>query len=165
MARETGSDSAPETRRVSVGWARGRQHVAVTGSGHAVVIDSPVEKGGGGSGPSNTELLLSALGGCSGMDVVNILRKMRLTLDDLRIEVEGELGATEPRRLERVRMLYLVWGPDVRPEAVERAIRLSHERHCIIGNTLRPTVDITWEYQINPPGRAARSLDPPPSDE
>lgn len=146
-----------ERRRTSVGWVRGRQFVAVSESGHSVVIDSPVEKGGGGAGPSNTELLLAALGGCSGMDVTGILRKMRVHLDDVRIDVEGELTTEEPRRLVRVRMRYRLWGPDLSPGAVERAIRLSQEKHCIIGNTLRPNVEITWEYELNPEDVPPRS--------
>ncbi|HUH12201.1 MAG TPA: OsmC family protein, partial [Longimicrobiales bacterium] len=103
------------------------------------------------------ELLLCALGGCSGMDVASILTKMRLAFDDIQVDVEGELSAQEPRRLERAHMRYRIWGAALTPEAVERAVLLSHETYCTIANTLRPATRITFEWALNPEGEVARA--------
>ncbi|HLU24121.1 MAG TPA: OsmC family protein [Longimicrobiales bacterium] len=132
-------------------WNRAKQFVSVTGSGHGVVVDASPELGGLGAGPSNTELLLTALGGCSGMDVVSILTKMRVAFDDLEIEVRGTVTEEHPRYLSHAHIIYTVRGADVPEESVRRAVELSQERYCLVANTLRGRTQITYEYRIEPP--------------
>jgi putative redox protein len=129
-------------------WNRGLQFVGTSGSGHGIVIDTKNEKGGFDAGASNTELLLMALCGCTGMDVISILRKKRLNVDDFEVSAQGEICSDLPRRVTDIEIVYRVWGKEVPAEAVEEAIKLSKEKYCSISNSLNSK--ITHRYEINP---------------
>ncbi len=131
-------------------WNRGLQFVGISGSGHGIVVDTKEEQGGFDAGPSNTELVLIALCGCTGMDVVSILGKKRIELDDLEVEAEGEVASEPPKRLTGIRIVYRVWG-DVPESALEQAIELSQEKYCTVSNSLKGRAEVTWRYEINPP--------------
>lgn len=135
----------------NVVWNRGMQFVGTSGSGHAIVVDTSPEYGGFGSGASNTELLLIALCGCTGMDVVSILKKKRVDFDDFQVEAEGEVPKDElPKRMTQIHLTYKIWGADVPKKALERAIELSKEKYCTVSNTLNGRAEITYSYEINP---------------
>ncbi len=89
-------------RKGKVVWNRGLQFVGTSGSGHGIVIDTKPEEGGFDAGPSNTELLLMALCGCTGMDVVSILKKKRVEFDDFEVDAEGEVTSELPNRLTAI---------------------------------------------------------------
>ncbi len=130
-------------------WNRGLQFVGTSGSGHGVVVDSTPDEGGFDAGPSNTEYLLIALCGCTGMDVVTILNKKRVRFDDFEVEARGEKTAEPPNKLTAIHIVYRIWG-DVPESALKQAIELSEEKYCTVANTLRGVADITYEYHINP---------------
>lgn len=132
-------------------WQRGMRFIGVSGSGHGIVVDTRPEQGGFGTAPSNTELLLIALCGCTGMDVVSILKKKRLAFDDFEVAAEAEVAPDLPRRLTRIELVYRVWGGTVRTEALEQAIELSQSKYCTISNTLRGVAEISHRYEIDPP--------------
>lgn len=137
-------------RKGKAAWHRGMQFVATSGSGHAIVIDVARDQGGTDAGPSNTELLLMALCGCTGMDVVSILRKKRLQVDAFEVEAEGEVSDDFPKRLTRIEVVYRVWGEGIRAEDLERSIELSKDKYCTVSNTLKGRAEITHRYEINP---------------
>lgn len=136
-------------RRGSVVWNRGLQFVGTSGSNHAIVVDASTEGGGYGAGPSNTELVLIALCACTGMDVVSILKKKRLRLEDMEISAEGEVKEEPPKHFTKIHITYRVWG-EVPERAIEEAIRLSQEKYCTVSLSLKGRADVTYEYHINP---------------
>ena len=91
-------------------WNQGLQFVGTSGSGHGIVIDVKAEKGGFDAGPSNTELLLMGLCGCTGRDVISILRKKRLEIDAFEVAAEGAISTDLPKRLTDIEVVYKIWG-------------------------------------------------------
>ena len=100
-----------------------------------------------GQGPTPMELLAVSLAGCTSMDVVSILVKMRQPLEGFSVEVAGERAEEHPRRFTSIAVVYRLKG-DLDERKVERAIRLSEERYCSVEATLRPAVPITSRYEI-----------------
>ena len=131
--------------------------VAETGSGGRVPIDGSPTIGGQGLGARPMELLLSALGGCTGIDVVGILAKQRQPVEDLPVTVEGERGPGEPAVFTRIHVHFAVRGP-TDERAVARAVELSMEKYCSVARTLEHTAAIEYAYTLEPaaaPGEAA----------
>lgn len=131
-------------------WNQGLQFVGISGSGHGIVIDAPAEKGGLDAGAGNTELVLMALCGCTGMDVISILKKKRVEVEDFEVVAEGELSSDLPNRFTKIELVYRVWGENVSETALERSIELSKEKYCTVSNTLKGVAQITYRYEINP---------------
>ena len=102
---------------------------------------------GPGSGPSPSELMLLAVGGCTAMDVASILRKMRQPLEGLRVEVRGTKADEHPRRFLAIEVLYRLRG-DLSEDRVRRAIELSETRYCAMEATLRGRVELSSRYVI-----------------
>jgi putative redox protein len=119
--------------------------VATTPSGHAQVIDFKGQRNAA-SGP--LELLLVALGGCTGADVISILNKKREHVTGYRIEVHGDRREEHPKSFRRIEVKHIIHGKGVSKESVERAISLSVEKYCSVAATLRPTAEIVSTYEI-----------------
>ncbi len=134
-----------------VTWQRGMRFVGVSGSGHGVVVDTRPEQGGYATAPSNTELLLIALCGCTGMDVVSILKKKRIDFDDFEVAAEAELAPDLPKRVTTIELVYRIWGGAVRPEALKQAVELSQSKYCTISNTVKGVARISYRCEIDPP--------------
>jgi putative redox protein len=133
---------------VKVKWVDGSRFVANDAIGHSVVMDVSKEHGGEGSGLGPMQLLLVALGGCSGMDVVDILRKQRQKLESLELHVSGERVSEHPRVYDRVHVEYRVKGKDLKEKFVQRAVELSQEKYCSVAATLRPKAEVTYNCVI-----------------
>ena len=143
-------------RKGKVVWNRGLQFVGTSGSGHGIVVDTSEEEGGLAAGPSNTELLLIALCGCTGMDVMMILKKKRLAVEDFEVEAVGEVDDGPPKRMTAIKLTYRIWG-DVKESALRQAIELSQEKYCTISNTVKGVAELSYEYEINPSERGSAS--------
>jgi putative redox protein len=141
---------------VLVNWVRSQQFVATGSGGHSIVLDAP---GGRDAwqGFKPSELLLAALGGCTAVDVVEILRKKRLQVSGLRITVSGEQRKEPPNAFERINIHYEVSGKGIPAAAVERAIRLSEEKYCSVVAAIRGVATITTSFSIVEDGSAAES--------
>lgn len=113
-------------------------------------IDIPVDQGGNGNGVRPMQTVLAALGGCSGVDIVSILKKQRETFTSLKIEVDGERETgKEPALWKSAHVRYLLTG-DVHPDKVYRAALLSIEKYCSVAETLRRAgAEITWDIYVN----------------
>ncbi|UCF18165.1 MAG: OsmC family protein [Gemmatimonadota bacterium] len=131
-------------------WNRRLQFVGTSGSGHGIVVDTLPEQGGLGAGPSNTELLLIALCGCTGMDVVTILGKKRVAFDDFEVAAEGVIHTELPKRLSSIQLVYRIWGQDVPENALRHAIELSKNKYCTVSNSLDERIQVEYRYEINP---------------
>jgi putative redox protein len=117
-------------------------------SGHTIVMDADQESGGHNRGTRPMEMLLVAFGGCSGMDVISILRKKRQNVTGLEMNVRGEKTEDYPKIYREVHIEYVVKGKGVQKEAVERAIELSLTKYCSVGATLAKAGTITHSYRI-----------------
>ena len=116
-----------------------------TPSGHVVVIDTDRERN---SASSPMELLLLALGSCTGVDVVSILRKKREDVTAYRVEVRGQRRPEHPRSYQRMEVHHIVTGRNISARAVAQAIELSEQKYCSVAATLRPTAEIVSSFEI-----------------
>ena len=119
--------------------------VGVTPSGHAQVIETNSARS---TAATPMELLLLALGGCTGVDVISILKKKRQHVTDYRIEVSGERRDEYPRKFTRLYVKHIVCGHGVMEQAVAQAIELSETKYCSVAATLRGGVEIVTSYEI-----------------
>jgi putative redox protein len=130
---------------VSLEWKeKGLMFAATTAHG-TVDLASRLDEAGNGVTPM--ELLATALGGCTAMDVASILLKMRQPLESFAVEVSGERAEEHPKKFTAMEVVYRLRG-DLDARKVERAIELSEERYCSVEATLRPAVPITSTYVI-----------------
>ncbi len=127
----------------------GMQFVGQGESGHALLMDSDPNVGGEDTALRPVETMLCALGGCTGMDVISILRKMHTVPTSFRIEIEDERAPEYPKVITRLHIVYRFKG-DVPRANAEKAIKLSMERYCPITNTINKVTQVTWEAVIEP---------------
>jgi putative redox protein len=118
--------------------------------GHTMKIDIPADQGGHGDGFRPMQTILSALCGCSAVDVISILKKQRQKVDDLQIKVDGSRQhGVEPSLWEKVHLLFELKG-DVDPTKAARAVELSISKYCSVAETLRRAgATISWEVMVN----------------
>ena len=114
-------------------------------SGHAVPIDTDRARN---SAPSPMELLLLALGSCTGIDVISILRKKRQSVTDYRVEVRGERREDYPRSYKRMEVHHIVTGRNISEQSVAQAIELSKQKYCSVAATFRPTAEMVSSFEI-----------------
>ncbi len=119
--------------------------VAITPSGHAQVLETNSERA---SAATPMELLLIALGGCTAVDVISILRKKREHVTDYRVEVRGERRDELPRKFMRMEVRHIVRGRNVSARAVEQAVELSETKYCSVAATLSPGVEIVTIIEV-----------------
>lgn len=124
------------------------QFTGTASSGHSLTMDADEAFGGHNTGFRPMELLLVGFGGCSGMDVISILRKKRQEVSGLEINIKGEKSDTDPKIYKEVHIEYLVKGKGIEKNAVERAISLSLDKYCSVGATLAKAGTITHSYRI-----------------
>jgi putative redox protein len=122
---------------VRVKWVNGMRFVATDSLGHSIEMDASKQAGGQGSGFSPLQLLLAALGGCTSIDIVDLMRKQRQQVDDLEIIVTGERVKEPPRFYIDIHVEYRFKGRDIKEKPVRRAIQLSEEKYCSVGVMLR----------------------------
>jgi putative redox protein len=130
-------------------WTREKQFVVESGSGHAIVMDTGAGVGGRNTGPTPMELVLMGLAGCTGIDVVFILRdRMKKPLTGVEVRVSGERAEKAPKVYTKLDVTYLLRGPGLPEKDALRAIRLSAEKYCSISVMLAKTAAISWRYEI-----------------
>ena len=116
--------------------------------GHHFMVDADEQFGGKNRGPRPKALLLSGLAGCTGMDVVSILQKKRQKISDIEVMVIGHQPDEYPKPYLKIQLHFLVRGEDLDPKAVERAIQLSEEKYCVVGQTLQTNVEIKTSFRV-----------------
>jgi putative redox protein len=131
-------------------WIDGHQLVAMDEGGQAIVIDGPSEEGKSWRGFRPVNLLLASLAGCTAIDVVDILRKGRQRLTDLRINVDATQEPDPPWTLTEVRIEYLLRGHDLDEKRVARAIELAETKYCAVGATMSGRARIVSSFRIEP---------------
>jgi putative redox protein len=119
--------------------------IGITPSGHAQVLETDTTRA---SAATPMELLLIALGSCTAVDVISILRKKRERVTDYRVEVRGQRREEHPRAYTRIELRHVVRGHNVSEKAVASAIELSETKYCSVAATLRPGVEIVTSHEI-----------------
>ncbi len=134
--------------KARIKWVEQISFLGETGSGHAVLMDGAPEAGGRNLGPRPMEMLLLGAGGCTSIDVVNILKKSRQAITDCYVEMDAERAATDPKVFTKIHMHFVVKGKGVKPEAVEKAIKLSAEKYCSASIMLGATAEMTHDFEV-----------------
>lgn len=116
--------------------------------GHKFITDASKEIGGNDLGPRPKQLLLAGLIGCTGMDVMSILKKMKVELEDLDIEVESDNTTEHPKVYENIHLTYLFKGKNLPEDKIIRAVELSQERYCGVSAMLKKVTSVTYEIKI-----------------
>jgi len=131
-----------------VTYTGGMQFVASADSGHAVVMDADAEVGGSNTGSRPMELLLMGIGGCSGMDIISILKKKKQQVTGLEANVSGTMADNYPHKYTEISIEFIVRGKAVSEEAVKRAVQLSMDKYCSVKATLEGSAKIAFSYKI-----------------
>ena len=132
---------------LEVNWKKGMAFEAAV-NGHKLIMDASAEGGGGNTGPRPKPLMMASLAGCTGMDVVSILQKMRVVPEDFSITVEGELTEEHPKHYTRMHIIYRFKGKDLPMDKLQKAIDLSQERYCGVMASYRKAMELSYEIQL-----------------
>jgi putative redox protein len=134
----------------SVKWTGpdGMSFVAETGSGHAVVMDGAPEGGGRNLGPRPMEMVLLGSGGCTAYDVVLILRKSGQDVRGCDVKLVAERAPVDPKVFTRIDFHFTVRGRGLKPNLVERAIKLSHDKYCSASAMLAKTAELSTSWEV-----------------
>ena len=132
----------------TVRWHDGMSFIAETGSGHLVAMDGAPEAGGRNLAPRPMELLLAGTGGCTSFDIVMILKKARQEVSGCTVSISADRADTDPKVFTRITMHFAVSGKGLKPDAVERAVKLSAEKYCSASIMLGKTAEITHTWEI-----------------
>lgn len=127
----------------------GMSFLARTGSGHLVTMDGAPDGGGNNLAPRPMEMVLAGLGGCSAYDVVLILKRGRHDVAGCDVQLTAERAPTDPKVFTRIEMTFTVRGRDLNRDAVERAVRLSHDKYCSATAMLAKTALITYSVEVS----------------
>jgi putative redox protein len=120
-----------------------------TQDGHELAMDLPEDAGGRNTGPKPKTLLLTALGGCTGLDVVSILEKMRVELDGFEMRLSAEQTEEHPKVFKAIHLTYVFSGRGLPMDKLERAVSLSQEKYCGVTAMLAKACPITYEIVVS----------------
>ncbi len=114
-------------------------------NGHHIMLDAAPDFGGKNRGPSPKPLLLASLAGCTGIDVVSILKKMRVSIEGMRIDVSATLTEVDPKIYDKIKVIYYFKGKDLPMDKLEHAVQLSEEKYCGVSAMLKKAGLIEYE--------------------
>ncbi len=133
---------------ISVKWIDGMLMVGKSDSGHAIVMDGPPEIGGENLGVRPMEMLLLGMAGCTMIDVVSTLKKMREDVVDCQTQVSAERDEEYPKVFTNIHVHFILRGKQLNPSKVDKAIKLSSEKYCSASIMIGKTAIITHDYEI-----------------
>ena len=117
-------------------------------NGHEIILDAESNVGGEDKGPRPKPLMLVSLGGCTGMDVISILEKMRVKVEDFHVRVEGELTEEYPKYYHKIHTIYEFKGKDLPLDKLKKAVKLSEERYCGVSAVYKHGAELTSEIKL-----------------
>lgn len=116
--------------------------------GHTFITDADLDTGGNDLGPRPKKLLLAGLIGCTGIDVVSILKKMKVELDDMKLEAKAESSEEHPRVYTKIHLTYYFKGRNLPEDKLKRAVALSQDRYCGVSAMLKKAADISYNIVV-----------------
>ncbi len=124
--------------------------VAFTGDmdGHKITVDATEQSGGSDLGPRPKKLMLTALAGCTGIDVIMILKKMKVEPEAFNVIVEAEVTEEHPMHYSKMNVIYQFKGKDLPMDKLEKAIKLSESTYCGVTAAYRKAMEMTWEIRV-----------------
>jgi len=128
----------------------GNTFVARSESNHWIMLDTKKEHGGQDAAVSPMEMVLCALGGCTGMDVESILQKMRMPAEKFLIEISAERQDEHPRIFTKIHLKYIFHGNNLNADSITKAVNLSRNKYCSVSAMLAKSAVISYEILINP---------------
>ncbi len=129
---------------------QGKMAFDVELGGHKITLDAAEEVGGEDKGVRPKPLMMVALAGCTGMDVVSILKKMRVEFDDFNVRVEADMTEEHPKQYFKMKIFYEFKGKDLPLDKLQKAVSLSEERYCGVSASYRKAMEISTEIIVNP---------------
>jgi putative redox protein len=132
----------------TVSW-KGKMAFEAEIDGKKFMIDADERVGGENQGPTPKPLMLTSLAGCTGMDVVSILKKMRVELDNFQVSVEGELTDEHPKHFVKMMVTYEFWGKNLPLDKIKKAVDLSEERYCGVSVVYKKVMPIESEIILH----------------
>lgn len=136
------------THEIEVQWMGKMQFNALV-NGHTIVMDGPEKVGGEDHGPIPKPFVLTALAGCTGMDIAAILRKANKNPDDFDMKVIGEISKRAPIEYIAIHVIYDFKGTEENKEAALNAVTDSQEKYCGVSSMLKKALPVTWEVKYN----------------
>ena len=118
-------------------------------NGHTIIMDAPERSGGEDSGPIPKPFVLAALSGCTGMDIIALLKKSPEKIDDFEMKVNGELSKQGPTQYVAIHLLYSFKANVTAKGAILNAVNDSQEKYCGVSSMLRKALPVTWEIMLN----------------
>lgn len=137
------------SHKITTTWKQNMQFESDNPSGHKVLMDTSEENGGDNSGLGPKAMMLSALAGCSGLDVVSLLKKMRVEIDDFKMAVEGELTDEHPKYYNKVTLDYHFYGNNLNEEKITKAVNLSIEKYCGVMEMFRKFSEVKTSVEFH----------------
>ncbi len=134
--------------KARVKWVEGMSFLGESGSGHTFLMDGAPESGGRNLGVRPMEAVLMGTGGCTAFDVVLILQRSRADVTDCEVTLSAERADSDPKVFTRIHFHFIVTGRQLKPELVDRAIRLSAEKYCSASLMLGKTAQMTHDFEI-----------------
>ncbi len=119
---------------------------------HKVIVDADPKFGGNENGPKPKPLVLNALTGCTGMDVVSLLKKMRVNFTDFEIKIDAEMTEEHPKYYNKIHLTYTIKADEKDRAKVEKAVNYSQERYCGVSLMLSKAAELTYEIDLRPLG-------------
>ena len=136
------------THEASVRWAGRMTFIGKAGTNHLVPMDTAPEFDGDSSATKPLELLLIALGGCTGMDIVPLFKKMRQDVTAVELNITAERSEEHPKVYTRIDLEYVVTGKALEEEKVKRAIELSQEKYCSVSAMLKRACPVSYTIRV-----------------
>lgn len=134
--------------KTTVKWIDGMTMLGESGSGHGIVMDGPKDLGGRNLGVRPMEMLLLGMGGCTTIDVVSTLKKMRQEVHDCRAEISAERANEHPKIFTKIHVHFVVEGKDLSDKKISKAVSLSADKYCSASIMLGKSVTITHDFEI-----------------
>jgi len=133
---------------INVKWAGDMAFEAIIDE-YRIMVDANPEVGGKNAGPRPKPLLMVSLAGCTGMDVISILKKMKVEVAGFNVKVEGILTEENPKQFTSMHLIYEFTGSNLPQDKIKHAIDLSQEKYCGVSATLKKAINLSYEIKIN----------------
>lgn len=132
--------------KTTVRWIDGMMMVGESASGHALVMDGPEDLGGKNLGVRPMEMLLLGMGGCTTVDVISTLKKMRETVSDCRVEISAERADEHPKVFTKIHLHFVIKGDNLNEKKIAKAVSLSADKYCSASIMLGKMATITHDF-------------------